>query len=162
MAARTFLTADMLSSSRRLSTVGLTVLCLALAIVMPLPNWWNWPNVCRGQVAANAWYNPTGVFAMPFALGKLFGARPARLGGRGIGAVTLASISVAMVLSLLAKPNYVLAFAPCFAAMLVGTLHQSVRTGKLSFAAAVRKAANMVFAVRTCMVLGSCSTCSLL
>lgn len=131
-----YLTAGALLASRRLSTVTLTLLCMALALAMPLPNWWNWPNVCRGQVAPNAWYNPTGVFAMPFALALfLLGMRVVDGNGRGPFIAT----SVAMLLSLLAKPNYVLAFAPCFAVLLATVLFRAIRSGELNPATALAK-----------------------
>jgi hypothetical protein len=138
LGARAYLTAGMLASSRRLSAVALTVLCLALAVVMPLPNWWDWPNVCRGLVAANAWYNPTGVFAMPFALALfLVGLRELEDDGWG----SSVAVAVAMVLSLLAKPNYVIAFAPCFAVMLAMKYYRSIKEGRLTSASAAGKAA---------------------
>jgi hypothetical protein len=137
-----YLTAGTLALSRSLSWAMLTFLCLCLTVAMPLPNWWDWPNVCRGQVAANAWYNPTGIFAMPFALGLfLIGMRV--LDGNGSG--PYAATAVVMLLSLLAKPNYVLAFVPCFAVMLATILFRAVRDGRLSAGAAFWKG-SLVFA----------------
>jgi hypothetical protein len=137
LGVRAYLTAGALATSRHLSTLVITLLCIGLAVAMPLPNWWDWPNVCRGQVAANAWYNPTGIFAMPFALGLfLLGMRV--LDGNGSG--PFAALSVVMLFSLLAKPNYVLAFVPCFGVMLAAVLYQAVREGRLSPGAALAKA----------------------
>jgi hypothetical protein len=149
LGARAWLTAGCLASSRQLSVVTMTVLCLALALAMPLPNWWNWPNVCRGQVAPNAWYNPTGIFAMPFALGLFMVAmRVLERGGSG----SVGTLAAVMVLSLLAKPNYVLAFAPCLAVMLATVLLRAVREGRLTVAAACARF--LVVFAPTCAVLG--------
>jgi hypothetical protein len=79
---------------------------------------------------------------MPFALGLfLVGMRV--LDGNGSG--PYAAVSTVMFLSLLAKPNYVLAFVPCFAVMLAAVLWQAVRDGRLSAAAALWKG-SLVFA----------------
>jgi hypothetical protein len=149
LGVRAWLTAGTLAGARRVSIPEMTVFCIALAVAMPLPNWWNWPNVCRGQVAPNAWYNPTGIFAMPFALALfLVGLRV--LEERGAGPYR--ALSVVMVLSLLAKPNYVLAFGPCLAVMLASVLLRAVREGQMSFGAAVAR--SLVIFGPACAVLG--------
>src|SRR5207245_4270936 len=60
---RTWLTASYLSCARRLDPVALTLLCLALALAMPLPNWWKFPGIYLGQIWPNVWHNPTAIFA---------------------------------------------------------------------------------------------------
>jgi hypothetical protein len=80
-------------------------------------------------VSPNVWHNPTGVFAMPFAL-LLF-----VVGWRALeapGTATLALTGAATVLSLLAKPNYVLAFAPCFGVAAAVALYRAVRARRLT------------------------------
>jgi hypothetical protein len=52
------------------------------------------------------------------------------------GLRTAAAAGGAMLVSALAKPNYVLAFAPCLAVMLAGTLFHRVRTGSLRLSVA--------------------------
>jgi hypothetical protein len=102
--------------------------CLALALAMALPKWWDFPAVYLGQVNANVWHNPTAVFAAPLALLVFLEAmrywdEPTR--------VRALSVGIWSALCALAKPNYLLAFLPCFAPVLVAVAVREVRRGRL-------------------------------
>jgi hypothetical protein len=132
LAARAWLTAGILARSRPLPASALLVLCLALGVAMPLPNWWH-GDPFVGFPSPNAWHSPTAAFAMPFALGLYACATGlmARPHPR-LAALT----GVAMLFSLLAKPNYVMAFAPCLGPVLLKVLWEAVRKGALRPSAA--------------------------
>ncbi len=106
-----------------------SVICLLLAVAMSLPGWWSFPSVFlygkdanpvasyipqiyMGQINPNVLHNPTALFAAPFAL-LVFLEGMRYLDAPGLK-VALA-VSVWSGLCVLAKPNYVLAFLPCFA-----------------------------------------------
>jgi hypothetical protein len=133
LGVRAGVTAGILREARDLSTATVTFFCLVLALAMPLPNWWG-GDIYQGNVSPNVWHNPTGVFAMPFAVGSfLLGTRTlARPGFRDA-----AWMGIVMLLCLLAKPNYVLAFGPCFAVAFAGAVAKRVREGKLSAGSAL-------------------------
>jgi hypothetical protein len=136
LAARAYLSAVLFTSRADLPLGLLVTACLALAVAMPLPNWWDFPTVGRGQVSPNVWHNPTAIFAMPFAL-LLFLLALRMLDDPRLPAA--AAAGGATVLSVLAKPNYVLAFAPCLVVAALVALARAVRNGRLSvFGAAVR------------------------
>jgi hypothetical protein len=137
LAGRAYLSALLFSAHGLTSFARLAGLCLALVLVMPAPNWWRFPGVYVGMVSPNVWHNPTGVFAMPFAL-LLFLLGVRALDAPGFRAA--AAVGGAMVLSLLAKPNYVLAFAPCFAVALLVAAGRAVRERRLTAAAALGQA----------------------
>src|SRR5262249_24344447 len=103
------------------------------------PAWWDLPAVSSGQVSPNVWHTPTGVFAMPFALllflAGLYALEVPRLS-------SMALVGAATVPSLLAKPNYVLVFAPCFAVAALVVYARAIRAGRLTVpAAAVQRGA---------------------
>jgi hypothetical protein len=119
------LSAAYLASRTKSSTFTLTIICLGLGLVMPLPTWsfianlrsfhWQSPSppgagLYLGQVTPNVWHNPTTIFAMPFAIAVYWVAAVALTNFTFRAAIAL---GITMVLSLLAKPNYVLALAPC-------------------------------------------------
>jgi hypothetical protein len=150
---RAYLTALLLTSRNSPSLIQIIGVCLVLALVMPLPNWWNipakvlpfessafnasmpnpgwwWlPAVYRGQLAPNVWHNPTGIFAMPFCL-LLFILGLRALQSERTG--SMVAVGAVMFLAVLAKPNYVMAFAPCFAVAAVINRMQAIRAGRLS------------------------------
>ncbi len=100
--------------------------CWALLLAMPLWNWWKFPILYLGQVTPNVWHNPTFVFAMPFTLALFMQAaqylrEPTRR--------NLVMVGLLMPLSALAKPNYVLAFGPCWAGLLGVRCLTSFRIG---------------------------------
>lgn len=84
---------------------------VALAVAMPLLTYWTYPNIYLGQVAINAWHNPTILPAWPlgliaFLLMMRFLNRP--------GSLSAALAIGATVLAALAKPNFPLALVPGF------------------------------------------------
>jgi hypothetical protein len=106
------LSAAYVAKRSQLSALQLTLLCIALAVVMPLPNWWKFPAIYYGQVSPNVWHNPTTIFSLPFALAAfLLGLRALERFSIGVSA----GLGAVLVASLLAKPNYFLAFAPVLA-----------------------------------------------
>jgi hypothetical protein len=130
LGVRAWLTAELLSRECRLSAASILVLCLALALAMPLPNWWG-GDIYQGNVSPNAWHNPTIVFAMPFALALFM------IATRALEAPTVAKTALtgtAAALSLLAKPNYVMAFGPCFATALLQSLGVEFRAHRMRLA----------------------------
>jgi hypothetical protein len=129
LGARAWLTAGLLATARELSPWTLTGLCLALAVAMPLPNWWKFPDIYLGQPAPNVWHNPTTILASPLALAVFL------LSVRALEDVRwriFAAAGVTMAVSLLAKPNYLLAFGPCFFVLLLGKLIRDARAGRLT------------------------------
>jgi hypothetical protein len=147
---RTYLTARMLAAGRP-PLAALVALCFALLLAMPLPNWWAdlparlpaeyrffgkqmpaawWhvPAIYYGQVSPNAWHSPTASIAMPFNL-LLFVAALGSLVRPTIK--TAALVGAAMVLSVLGKPNYVMAFAPVFGVVWAVALVREVRAGRV-------------------------------
>jgi hypothetical protein len=121
-AATAALSARFLSERSGRGTVCVTALCLGLAIARSLGTrdfaLTNYDMQTRpdyaflglGDIKPNILHNPTTIFAMPFALGLfLYAVRHLRRPSLKSAFV----LSVLMVVSTLAKPNYVLAFAPC-------------------------------------------------
>jgi hypothetical protein len=114
-----------LSARSNRSTPLVTALCVLLALAMPLPSWYQLEHILRrvadltwepgnglyrGQITPNVWHNPTTIFAMQFTVGLFW------VSARALTDLRLkvaAAVGVMMVLALLAKPNYVLALAPC-------------------------------------------------
>jgi hypothetical protein len=152
LGVRAWLTARLLLDVRSLSTVAVTLLCLLLALAMPFPNWWG-GDIYQGNVSPNVWHNPTGIFAMPFAVGLFL------LGARELDQPSVRAASVTglvMFLSLLAKPNFVLAFGPCLAVALLGAVTarntaKSVTAGAAVYALTFAPAL-VVFAVQSALL----------
>jgi hypothetical protein len=163
LAWRAYLSASLLTARNSLSLLTIIGSCLTLAVAMPLPNWWAapmqiiteqsrdaigmqmlkqvpvpelWmvPMTYWGSVSPNVWHNPTVIFAMPFALLVFV------VGVRALEKPSLAILSwlsASMVISLFAKPNYVLAFAPCFGVALLIRLRQEVMASRQTLASAM-------------------------
>ena len=113
---------------------------LGLLLAMPLWNWWKFPIIYLGQVTPNVWHNPTFVFAMPFTLALfMLAARYLREPTR----TNLAMVGLLMPLNAVAKPNYLLAFGPCWALLLGARCIASFRIG---WAAAHRAMIDLVIA----------------
>jgi hypothetical protein len=133
LGVRAWLTADQLVSAGVNSVFVVTVLCLALALALPLPNWWH-GELYIGNVSPNIWHNPTGVFAMPFALATfLIGMRMIEQPSLRLALFT----GPFLALSLLAKPNYLLAFSPYLGIGLATRVLRAVRSGDLAGRTAV-------------------------
>jgi hypothetical protein len=82
---------------------------LALAMAYPLPNWWQGRDVYTWLVSANFWHNPTANACLPFALVSFFvGVRA--IEDRRRDWRTLSALSLLLALSVMAKPNWFLAF----------------------------------------------------
>ncbi len=98
---------------------GAAVACWLLAFAMSLPphwSYWKLGMIYLGQIHPNVWHNPTAVFVCPLAL-VVFLAAMHYLDAPGPGAAL--GIGVGSALCALAKPNYLLAFLPCFAPALL-------------------------------------------
>jgi hypothetical protein len=108
LAALTWLTWSLLEKESR-SVVATFALSLALTVATSLPNWWG-AHRYVGTLGPMQWHNPTGIFEMPFAL-AYFIAGLRLLANPCSRTASLAGMMG--VLSLLAKPSYFLAFAPC-------------------------------------------------
>ncbi len=102
-------------------------LMLSGPIIRP---WWT-SRIYLGQVSPNIWHNPTSLVCWPLAILLFFAAveflrtRQARL---------LVAVSVLTAVSVLAKPNYFLAFAPVYGVLAWRRLGVS-RVGLLAIAA---------------------------
>ncbi len=110
--ARAILTAFLLRGNATVSQMSLIVLSLALGVVMTLPNWWKFPSIYLGQLSPNVWHNPTTLFTIPLILLVFI------LGNRALESPSLLRVllvGVAIALSILAKPNYAIAYMPCLA-----------------------------------------------
>jgi hypothetical protein len=128
IAARAWLTTDVLmAEANRLAPLTVLVLCICLGLALPLPNWWG-GDLVIGQPSSNVWHSPTFLLAVPFAL-WLFGLATQLIDQPGARLAALTGI--AMALSLLAKPNYVLAFAPCFGPAALVSVWRAWREGRL-------------------------------
>jgi hypothetical protein len=92
------------------------ITCFALSVAMSLPVWWKFPNIYLDQIHSNIWHNPTAPFAVPFAL-VMFLAGMSYWDAPGLGKALTVGVSAA--LCALAKPNYLLAFFPCFGPLLL-------------------------------------------
>jgi hypothetical protein len=82
---------------------------LGLVLVMPLPNWWKPDQIYIDKIAPNIWFDATTILTTPFAILLFFSAL------RWLEALTLRTfiwVAVSTLLSVLTKPNYVLAFYP--------------------------------------------------
>jgi hypothetical protein len=85
------------------------LISLALILAMPLPNWWDPDEIYVDKIAPNIWFNSTAILNMPFDV-LLFFAAVKWLESQSVrNSIWLAVFSV---LSVLTKPNYVLAFFP--------------------------------------------------
>lgn len=82
-------------------------LLLAAPIVRP---WWA-QRVYLGQISPNVWHNPTSIVCWPLVILLFFAADRFLRSGRP---TTLVAVGLLAAASVLAKPNYFLAFAPVF------------------------------------------------
>ncbi len=125
-----------------LPAAGAAVVCLLLAVAMALPSgfrspvavgrptnvWWpGFPSVYEGALNPNVWHNPTTIFAAPFAV-LLFRLAILYLEAPGAGKALAVGISSAVCS--LAKPNYLLAFLPCFGLVMLGQAITWLRQGR--------------------------------
>lgn len=87
----------------------LTSLCVM--VVMPLIDPARPMSIYLGQISANVWHNSTNILAAPFAIAAFFSGIHLL---RFLSLKNAAYFSGLMVLSILAKPNFSLAFLPVF------------------------------------------------
>ena len=111
----------LMRAGSRLSLAAAAGFATTLFLVAPLANWWQFPNVYLGQLSPTIWHNPTVIASLPFAVAAFWllgqGERPTRL--QIVGCLMLG-------LSVLAKPNFALAFLPTlFLLFLLGRLDRS-------------------------------------
>ena len=99
----------------------LVLVTAALLLSAPIVRPWRTGHVYLGQVSPNVWHNPTSLLCWPLVLLLFFSADDFLRSGRRRTMVAVASLSA---LSVLAKPNYFLAFAPIYA--LLGVLRFGV------------------------------------
>jgi hypothetical protein len=84
---------------------------LVLAFAMPIVNWWKYENVYLGQIAPNVWHNSTTIVAMPAVI-LLFYASLRSLEEPVFK--NTASTAALGLITVLIKPNYVIAWLPVF------------------------------------------------
>jgi hypothetical protein len=92
----------------RLAPAAALLLALALFFVAPLPNWWRPEDIYLGQLSPTVWHNPTVIAALPLAVASFWAFLlpvPRRARDECLAGVLLG-------LSVLAKPNFALAFLP--------------------------------------------------
>jgi hypothetical protein len=85
------------------------LMALALILVMPLPNWWRPEQLYLDKIVPTIWFNSTAMLTMPFAIWLFFAA------AKWLKEGTTSSflwVLVSAVLSVLTKPNFILAFLP--------------------------------------------------
>ena len=105
---------------------GVALATLGLAVAMPLPNWWRFPQIYIGQIAINVWHSPTMIVAMPAAIGLFV------LGLRSLKTRAPRDVAYAAGLAVvcaLAKPSFLLAFLPVYVAALTWTQLRARRPG---------------------------------
>jgi hypothetical protein len=82
---------------------------LALILVMSLPNWWKPDQLYLDKIVPTIWFNSTAMLTMPFAIWLFYAVV------RWLEQATTSRflwVVVASILSVLTKPNYMLAFLP--------------------------------------------------
>jgi hypothetical protein len=107
--------------------------CLLLGLALALPNWWKFPSILVGQINPNVWHNPTALMAAPFAMLIFVSAMRYWDNPRLFTAV---AIGIWSALCALAKPNYLLAFLPCFGPVLFVLVCLEVGRHRLSLSGA--------------------------
>jgi hypothetical protein len=96
--------------ARRHATL-LVLVTAALVLSSPLLRPWHSNRVYLGQISPNIWHNPTSVICWPIVILLFFAAEDFLRTARLRQLLLVGSLSA---LSVLAKPNYFLAFAPVF------------------------------------------------
>jgi hypothetical protein len=89
---------------------------LALILIMPLPDWWKPSVLYLDKIAPTIWFNSTAMLAVPFAILLFFAAL------KWLDEPTIPRflwVGLFSLLSVLSKPNYVLAIAPVVGAVVV-------------------------------------------
>lgn len=94
------------ASGRKLTAACATI---ALVLIMPLPNWWKPEQIFLDKIAPNLWFNATFILTMPFAILLFFSAISWL---RTLSLRSWLCVLICCLMSVLTKPNYVLAFIP--------------------------------------------------
>ena len=89
---------------------------VALLLSSPLARPWLANHIYLGQISPNIWHNPTSVLCWPLAIMLFFSAEAFLRSGR---MRQLFAIGALAALSVLAKPNFLMAFAPVYALLAV-------------------------------------------
>lgn len=89
----------------------LLVIAVALLVSAPIVRPWWIHRVYLGQISPNVWHNPTSIVCWPLVILLFFAGDDFLRSGRLKMLSVLGALSAA---SVLAKPNYFLAFAPVF------------------------------------------------
>ena len=90
----------------------LALVTAALLLTAPIVRPWWTHRIYLGQISPNIWHNPTSVLCFPLVILLFFAADSFLRSGRARELVVVGSLAF---VSVLAKPNYFLAFAPVYA-----------------------------------------------
>jgi len=104
------------------------LLSLALIVVMSLPNWWKPEQLYLDKIVPTIWFNSTAMLTMPFAI-LLFFATIKWFNQDTIG--NFCWVGLFSLLSVLTKPNYILAFLPVLG--LVALVQAAIRRNRSGF-----------------------------
>lgn len=106
------LPSDTFEDEFRLSHPALLLIVTgALMLAAPIVRPWLTQRIYLGQISPNVWHNPTIIVCWPLVMLLFFAAAAFLRSGK---TRALAAIGVLSAVSVLAKPNYFLAFAPVF------------------------------------------------
>jgi hypothetical protein len=94
----------------------LALVTAALLLSAPIVRPWSTNRIYLGQISPNIWHNPTSVLCWPLVILLFFAADAFLRSGRLRELFAVGSLAV---LSVLAKPNYFLAFAPAYGLLAV-------------------------------------------
>lgn len=109
------------------AALGAVVILLAMPIVNPLDP----TDIYLGQLTANVWHNSTTILVAPFALAA-FGAGVSLLRSPRVGRAIVFSVTIVLVV--LMKPSYALAFLPVFGIVLLVQLWRTRTKLRWAFA----------------------------
>ena len=104
------------------------LLSLALIVVMSLPNWWKPEQLYLDKIVPTIWFNSTAMLTMPFAIWLFFAAI------KWFKKDTISNfvwVCLSSLLSVLTKPNYILAFLPVLG--LVALVQAAFRRNRSGF-----------------------------
>lgn len=101
---------------------------LGLILAMPLPNWWKPDEIYIDKIAPNIWFNSTAILNMPFDILLFFSTLKWLKASTGRAFISMA---VFTLLSVLTKPNYILAFIPVIGCVVLGRTLTNPRVGAL-------------------------------
>lgn len=138
---RAGLTARIVTQDASPSGFAVACTCLALALATPLPNWWG-GEIYGGQISPNVWHNPTALFVMPFCLLTFL------WGLKSLESLELMDVRITgmlLAISALAKPNFLIAFAPVYVCRLAVGKVQASGMNSTALLALLRSAAEALW-----------------